>query len=243
MTPDKVNISKQVLYPYRPSAAVYKFENTAAHELAKRYGFHVYSTDDNRDRHFTNADPTYQPALCRNIHDYWALKPADANAWEGDIVHDFTPMVVADLLELAGRHERGICEGHLDIDVVMPIVTHCVAISYNGSVKRDFFDRSDHRHILENIRGRNDLTAAEKDYRVRNAYEICAVEHPQSPGNSIEQYGIPHIVTDETTTVEEMAGRIADVFMLKPNMMRWKKFDIQQNSDLTNREKSCILYS
>lgn len=179
-------------------------KTTVANALAKRYGFRVYGTDRNRDRHFANADGRYQPALCREIHDYWALDPADANEWEGAVIHDFTPMVIVDLIELAAHHKGVICEGHLDIDLTMPIVTHCVSISYEGTVTRDFFSRPDHAHMLEKIRSRKDLTEAEKEYRVQNAYRICATPNPQSPGKRIEEYNIPNVITDETTTISQM---------------------------------------
>lgn len=190
-------------------------KTTTANELAKRYGFYVYGTDENRNRHFANADPVHQPALCREIHDYWALDPADANEWEGDVIHDFTPMVVADLVGLALQHKSVICEGDLDIDLVMSIVTHCVAISYNGSIKRDFFSRPDHMHMIEKIRSRNDLTDAEKEYRVQNAYKICATVNPQSPGKRIEQYSIPHIIIDETIDIPQMVDIVAKALGLE----------------------------
>ena len=190
-------------------------KTTAAIELAKRYGFYVYGTDENRDRHFANANPALQPALCRKVHDYWTLDPADANVWENNIIHDFTPMVVVDLIELAAQHKGVVCEGHLDIDLVMPIVTHCVTISYNGSVKRDFFSRPDHVHMIENIRSRKDLTEVEKEYRVQNAYKICATENPQSPGKRIEKYNIPHIITDETINISRMVDMITKVLGLE----------------------------
>jgi hypothetical protein len=80
-------------------------KTTAANELSRKYGFFVYHTDYSRSEHCKNADPQFQPALCRDVPDYWALDPSDAAKWEGDIVREFTPMVIADLIQLADRYE------------------------------------------------------------------------------------------------------------------------------------------
>lgn len=189
-------------------------KTTVANELGRRYGFYVYGTDENRDKHIRNADPIHQPALCREIHDYWALDPAEANAWEGEVIHDFTPMVIADLVALSAQHKGVICEGHLDIDLVMPIATYFVAISFSGSIKRDFFSRPDHAHMIEKIRNRDDLTDAEKSFRIQNAYKICATENPHSPGARIARYNIPHVITDDTTSILQMADQAASTLGL-----------------------------
>ena len=48
-------------------------ETTAANELARRFGCYVYHTDENRAKHFRNANPLIHTALCRDVPDYWAL--------------------------------------------------------------------------------------------------------------------------------------------------------------------------
>ena len=57
-------------------------KTTAANALAERHGFYVYRTDESRSRHFHNADPNGQPAMCRDVPDFWALEPEDALARE-----------------------------------------------------------------------------------------------------------------------------------------------------------------
>ena len=82
-------------------------KTTAASELSHRYGCYVYHTDDSRTKHFQNANPQLQPAMCRNVPDYWALSPEDARQWESDIVREMTPTIVADLIELAAITSGG----------------------------------------------------------------------------------------------------------------------------------------
>lgn len=53
-------------------------KTTTANALGQKHGFYVYHTDNSRSRHFKNAHPDYQPAMCRNVHDFWALEKDDA---------------------------------------------------------------------------------------------------------------------------------------------------------------------
>lgn len=190
-------------------------KTTAAHELSRRYGFYVYHTDGQRANHFRNADPAFQPALCREVPDVWALAPEDAREWEAAIVREFTPMVVADLLQLAALHEAVICEGDIDIDGVMPIVTHAVTITHRGRAY-DFFDRPDQRHMLEQIRSRSDLTPEQKEERIRNAYQIVRGGVGETPDRAIpretRRYGVKQIIRDDGSTPERTADAIAAHF-------------------------------
>lgn len=122
-------------------------KTTAANELSRRFGFYIYQTDENRAKHFKNADPKFQPALCRDVPDYWALDRDDALQWESDIVHEFTHMVIADLIQLASQYDQVICEGYIDINAIVPLVTNAVTILNYGK-QYDFFDRPEQRHML-----------------------------------------------------------------------------------------------
>ena len=56
-------------------------KTTIANALAEKCGCFVNHTDYERARHAHSADPQYQPALCRNVPDYWALDPEDAKKY------------------------------------------------------------------------------------------------------------------------------------------------------------------
>lgn len=84
-------------------------KTTITNAIAKKYiSCYVYHTD-NRMKHFKIADPKYQPAMCRNVPDYWALDPVDAREWERQIVTEFTPMIIIDLVELASKYDIVLC--------------------------------------------------------------------------------------------------------------------------------------
>jgi len=129
-------------------------KTTAANALAEKYGFYVYHTDDSRGRHCQNAHSDFQPALCRDIPDYWALKKEDALQWEHDIVREMTPMIIMELVQLAVQYKAVICEGDIDIDQIADAVTNAVTISNYGA-DYDFFDRPEQTYMLENIKKTN----------------------------------------------------------------------------------------
>ena len=203
-------------------------KTTAANELSRKYGFFVYHTDDNRAKHCKNADPRFQPALCRDVPDYWALDPKDALQWEADIVREFTPMVIADLVQLAVKYDGVICEGDIDIDAVVPIATHTVTISNYGR-PYDFFDRPEQHRMLEDIRNRNDLSDEEKEERIRNAYRIVGAE-PDGSNKHVHEisretllYGVKQIIRDDATTVEQTVAKIEEYFELLPGSHKVRK--------------------
>ena len=150
-------------------------KTTAANELARRFGCYVYHTDENRAKHFRNANPLIHTALCRDVPDYWALDPNDALQWKHDVVREMTPMIIADLTELASQHKIVVCEGDIDVDLIATLTTRIVYISNHGK-GYDFFDRPEHRHMLDGIHNRTDLTEEEKVRRIQNAYKISAEE-------------------------------------------------------------------
>ncbi|NLA77854.1 MAG: hypothetical protein GX851_08530 [Clostridiales bacterium] len=68
-------------------------KTVTANALAAKYGFFVYHTD-NRTPHFKKAEPEYQPAMCRNVPDVWALDKNNMLGWEAAIVREMTPMII-----------------------------------------------------------------------------------------------------------------------------------------------------
>jgi hypothetical protein len=128
-------------------------------------------------------------------------------------------MVIADLIQLAAQYEGVICEGDIDIDDIIQIVTHAVTISNHGS-SYDFFDRPEQRHMLEDIRNRSDLSDEEKEERIQNAYRIVGggendkkEQIHEIPRETI-QYGVKQIIRNDNTTAEQTAKMIAEYFGL-----------------------------
>ena len=180
-----------------------------ADELGRCYGLNVYHTCDHRDKHSQNADPRFQPGLCRfeeNTLDFFTRDPEDAMRHEREVVHDFTPMVIMDLIQLTANHEKVICENDIDIGSIIHVVTHAVVIS-NDSSWDDFFDRYE-----DEIR-RRDISEVEKERLVRKMKSIWGKGKPENPREAAP-YGIKQIIWDANSTVEQTAEMIAEYFGL-----------------------------
>jgi len=180
-----------------------------ADELGRKYSLYVYHTCDNRWKYEQDADHQFQPALCRNVPDYFAQDPEDAAQWEREIAHDFTPMVIMDLIQLTANHEKIICENAIDIDSIIQFVTHAVNISNNGS-SDDFYDRYE-----DEIR-RRDISAYEKERLIGKVNKLREKVKRDGGINSREtaQYGVKHIIWDDNSTVEQTVDEIAEYFGL-----------------------------
>lgn len=190
-------------------------KTTTANALARKHNFYVYSTDDSRGRHAKNAHPDYQPAMCRHVPDFWGLEKDDALAWEGAIVREMTPMIIMDLIRLSAQYSGVICEGDIDIDMIMPVVTNAVTISNHGK-SYDFFDRPDHIHMLEDIKNRTDLNEEEKQKLIDNAYHILTPDagSEKAVPRETELYGVKEIIRDDSTSVERVVQMIEEYWGL-----------------------------
>ena len=100
---------------------------------------YVYHTD-NRGPFFKLADPKYQPAMCRDVQDYFSLDKDDAHNWECNIVKEFTPMIIIDLIYLSSKFDVVICEGDINLELIIDAIVkeNMVYIKYIGKCS-DFF--------------------------------------------------------------------------------------------------------
>lgn len=91
-----------------------------------------------------------------------------------------------------------------------------VVISNHGT-HYDFFNRPDQKHMLDSILSRSDLTDAEKQERIKNAYEIVG-----KPDNLINfefevpsetlKYGVKEIIRDDNDTIEDNVRKVEEYF-------------------------------
>ena len=180
-----------------------------ADELGRRYGIFVYHTCEYRHIHHQNADPQLQPELCRfveNMPDFFAQDPEDAMRREREIVRDFTPMVVMDLIQFAAKHERIICENDIDVDSIVNITTHAVQIS-NDRGWDDFIGRYEH-----DIR-RRDISENEKERLIRKVHAVWGKGKPENPRGT-NHYGIKQVILSVNSTVGQTADEVAEYFRL-----------------------------
>lgn len=148
---------------------------TAANILAEKYGLYVYHTDDERSLHIRNASSAYQPAMCRTVSDYTALEREDVDKWEQDIIREYTSMVVIDLIEMATKHDIIICEGDIDIDQIMPVVTNAVTISnYSDTATGQRIPAETEKFGVKQIIRTDDISAEETALKIADYFGFKA---------------------------------------------------------------------
>lgn len=191
-------------------------KTTVAEALRAKYGFYVYSTDESRNWHMRKATPEHQPYMCRDyvkeygVKSFRALPPEVIADRERYFLAEVTPMIISDLVLLAGQHAVVICEGDIDYEMVIPVATHAVHLC-NAGKAFDWFTRPDHREAVDAIRRRSDLSEPEKAGIIENAYQAVAQNEGQVP-DWVLDYSIKNIIWDERKGIDDTVSAVARYF-------------------------------
>ena len=190
-------------------------KTTIANELHKKYGFYVYSTDDSRGPHMNQANPKDQPYMCRDfekeygVRNFWELPAEVIGEREKHFVVEMTPMIIADLIALSSQYETIICEGDIDYHAVVLFASHIVHLR-NCGTPYDWFDRQDHES-LDHIRRRTDLSEAEKQAIIDNAYRAVSGGENVLP-DWVSELKIKNIDWNDSTSVSETVSSVEAYF-------------------------------
>lgn len=126
---------------------------TVTDVLAEKYSLYVYDTDNGRNKHIKEklllglTEPHGEVSEEQTPEEQIPEEPEDIRQREKEVLRDFTPMVVSELIELSRIYDKILCEGELDVDSIIPIATHIVMI--NGEDECGFSDRPDEQQMLE----------------------------------------------------------------------------------------------
>ena len=193
-------------------------KTTIANGLRNKYGCYIYDTDESRQRHLSNANPDYQPHMFHDyekeygVSDFWELPPEIIQEREQHWLREFTPMAMMDLVLLAPLHEIILCEGDIDYDAVIPVASHMVYLSNQGT-QFDWFQRPDHVHMLDSIKNRADISEAEKEWIIKNAYTAVGMNEAQLP-DWVISHCVKNIAWDDNTGIEKTISDVAEYFGL-----------------------------
>lgn len=195
-------------------------KTTIANELSKSFSCYIYDVDKNRYHHWKNtADPQYQPYMCRDfdreygVKDFWELPPEVIHERETNWLHEFTPMAVIDLMLLSQSHDVILCEGDVDCVSIIPIASHIVYLSNQGT-KFDWFNRPDHNNALDSIKNRMDITDKDKDEIILNARNSVGTNEDKIPDWVILN-DIKCVIWNDKSSVEQTSAHVADYFGFK----------------------------
>ncbi|MBE6759718.1 MAG: hypothetical protein E7554_06465 [Ruminococcaceae bacterium] len=188
-------------------------KTTVGNILAQRYNMLYFSGDNRRFDYYKLAEKEKHSFMTMDASDFWDWSLDQMVAWEKGVISEQTPYILNDLNELSKSNELVLFEGMLDMEIVSKAVTsnQVVYLSVERSVcEREFFEREDHRGMLESILNTPNISEDEKRRRteMRRAAAIDAFHV------NAAEYGIQTFLRDETVSAQEMAEKVLAHFGL-----------------------------
>ena len=144
-------------------------KTTVGRLLEKKYGMLYFSGDDRRFDYYKRAEREEHPYMTMDASDFWSWTLEEMIAWERGVISEQTPMILDDLNELSRTNELVLFEGMLDPDIVSRAIPakQGVYLSVDrATCERVFFEREDHRGMVENIMGTPGISDDEKQRRI-----------------------------------------------------------------------------
>jgi len=189
-------------------------KTTVGNILVQNYNMLYFSGDNKRFDYYKFAEKEKHPFMTIDAADFWDWTLDEMVAWEKGVISEQTPYILNDLNELAKCNALVLFEGMLDLEIVSKTVpaNQIVYLSVERPVcEREFFDREDHRGMMDIILNTPDISANEKRRRIemRKAAAINAFHLNAS------DFGIQTFMREETGSAHEMAEKIAIFWGLK----------------------------
>lgn len=135
--------------------------------------------------------------MCRDVPDYFALDKDYAHNWECDIVKEFSPMILIDLIYLSSQYDVVICEGDINLELIIDAIVkeNMVYIKHIGK-GTNFFDRPDQHHMIDSVLNDEILSEEEKKLKIEKMYVNVDI-----PTDEIKEDSIPDVIKDNDIQV------------------------------------------
>lgn len=178
-------------------------KTTLAKLLREKHAMQYFSGDAVHFSYYEKANPVDHPAMSKKVTDYFDWTADALMARERAIFAEQTPMLMDDLAALCEDHGRVLFDGIMDVGILAPNIRRdrVLYLDVSRAIRdRDFFERPDHIHMLDNIRENPSLTDAEKERRIalRKTVAIDSYDY------DVSAYGIARFMRDDNTRPEEM---------------------------------------
>lgn len=188
-------------------------KTTISDILCAKYGMHYFSGDKVHFSYYKSANPNDHPAMSRNMSDYFDLPASYLIQHERAIFKEQTPMIVSSLTKISSMFDKVLFDGIMDLEYISKIVDKNRIIYLNVSRairERDFFNREDHIHMLDNIRNNVEISEEEKERRItlRRTVAIDSFDY------DAPKYGITQFTRDDSTTTDEILAFVENHFEL-----------------------------
>lgn len=177
-------------------------KTTMAKILSEKHGFILYNGSIHHEGHREVATPDEQPNLTRvflSWECYFNRPVSEYWQWLSDCREEQLEMILVDLLKLP-NDQKIMVDMHLTPEVAKEITDFervAFLIAEPDLVIRDYFDRDDHRDMLECI-----MSLSDPDKALKNVADVLA-HGVKKDLESVYESGLFYIKRDENSTTEE----------------------------------------
>ena len=189
-------------------------KTTVGKMLAEKYNMYYFSGDDRRFDYYKLAEKEKHPFMTKDGSGFWEWSPEEMVAWEKGVISEQTPYILDDLNELSKCNPSVLFDGMLDLDIVSKAVQpdRVLYLSVGRAVcEREFFERDDHRVMVENIMNTPGIDEAEKQRRIELRRQAAIGAFYEDA----ESFGITVFMREDTKNADEMAEKAAEHFGLR----------------------------
>lgn len=144
-------------------------KTTVGKILAEKYDMVYFSGDVHRHDYDKLADPAKHKFMTKDASTFFDWSLDEMVAWEKGMIAEHTPYILDDLKKLSEENEYVLYEGMIDIDQLSKegiAPDHIVYLTVDREVAEElFFDRGDHKAMVERIFSTPGISDEEKNRR------------------------------------------------------------------------------
>ncbi len=177
-------------------------KSTIGKHIAEKYGFTLYSVDENFGNYKEMSDKVNQPAMNRPFIDweeYFNRPPKEYAEWLDESIRESIGFAIVDLLLLAQRG-KVVVEGMFPVEELTKITNYnrCIFLLVDYDLTRqDFFKRDDKDDLYRCIMG---MKNPEKT--LANVFDAITYNHKDYV-DKVKASGFKYLVREKTTDYEE----------------------------------------
>lgn len=178
--------------------------------LKSKYNMFYFSGDAKRFDYFKLADATKHPFMTKNTSEFYGWTKEEMIDWERGVISEQTPFITSELNKLSSIHDLILFDGILDLGLISRMVNknRVIYLTTNKAIiERDFFDRDDHKPLLNSILNTPNITDTEKQRRIQLRKEVAR----DSFCVDAAVYGIKQFERNSDTSIKELAERVEEL--------------------------------
>lgn len=188
-------------------------KTTMAKRLAEKHGFALYTDGMNYAEHNKIVSPEFQPAMSMRFSDwntYFNRPYVEYAQWLKDTIYEDFEMTLIDLISKSSD-KKVIADVHIPLEKANRLAKHqqiIFLVAEPDLVVNDYFNRPDHKEILDCIMGLPNPCQAKQNFEKTLAYGT------EKYLQELYKTNWYYIIRDENSTVENTLHLIEKHFGL-----------------------------